>query len=354
MNDSDRRAIQSAIDKAIAQVAEERWKRLAGDVCDPCARTCAAQAIYTALGSLKELKQDGIPNYDDDWVALFYLTWYQPRQINLVYSVLSGIRTSKSSDGPEQLKPDIFGFGTDTVRFIDLGCGCLATMFGATLAAADAFAQGQEIPEIVFDCIDTSPGMIQIGNETWGRFRDFMRHIDQGHPVCRVIEKTKMIPHTGDSKPASLTRDDRCFVTAIHCAYSSTSGKLKDELDELVRRFNPVAVFLTTRSHKERLLDYIFSPKRSGIDYCLISSDTDINQQLESRNLGRTTEWRKNLKHKLANDLYHQSRPVRIGENVIPIGQDYSRYLMRSVKWWKNDSCFRIHVREGMDIKKCY
>lgn len=349
MNDSDRRAIQSAIDEAIAQVAEEQWKRLAGDVCDPCARTCAAQAIYTALGSLYELKRDGIPNYDDDWVALFYLTWYQPRQINLVYSVLSGIRTSKSSDGSEQIKPDVFGFGTDTVRFIDLGCGCLATMFGVTLAAADAFAQGQEIPEIVFDCIDTSPGMIQIGNETWGRFRDFMRYIDQDHPVCRVIEKTKMISHTGGSKPSNSTSDGLCFVTAIHCAYSSTSGELKNALDELVRRLNPVAVLLTTHSRKKRLLDYVFTQKTFQE-----SSVTETSQLLESRYLERTTEWRKTLRGMFANELRRLVPRYPNGENEIPIGTDRSEYLMRSVPWWKNDSCFRIHVRGGMDIKKCY
>ena len=41
-----------------------------------------------ALRSLKELQQGRKADYGNEWVAIFYLTWYQPRQIQLAYAAL--------------------------------------------------------------------------------------------------------------------------------------------------------------------------------------------------------------------------------------------------------------------------
>ena len=95
--------IWDVLDRAIKEVAEREYQRLSrglscGDV---------AGRVDKALDSLGKLQKREEPDYDCEWVALFYLTWYQPRQINLVYSYLD----CRKVELPERL------------QVVDLGCG---------------------------------------------------------------------------------------------------------------------------------------------------------------------------------------------------------------------------------------
>ena len=342
MNYTDKQSIQTVIDESIAEVAKEEWLLLAGDVHDPRVRACVAESIRNSLSSLDLLSKNRIPNYDN-WDALFYLTWYQPRQINLVYSLLHGIRTSNSSFETTPLLQDVFEFGTETVRFIDLGCGCLATMFAVTLAAADSYMQGQDIPKIEFYCIDSSPAMIQIGHKVWSVFRDTMQRTDPVHPVCSIFEKIhpSFISHTIEPEHYNSGTDTPCFVTAIHCVYSEGIREIKDALDSIIGYFHPVAVLLSTHASKDELLDYVIPTRTYQSEYHLKSSGTDIDQQLENRLMEKTTKWRQTTNSIVSKDLDRLSN-FEIYGSVFSFGPNFSRYLTNSVNWWKNDFSFRF------------
>ena len=66
-------AITVALDKAIAATAERELQRLIQDR-DPIE---IAKKICGALRGLEKLQSGEMPEYDE-WVALFYLLWYQP------------------------------------------------------------------------------------------------------------------------------------------------------------------------------------------------------------------------------------------------------------------------------------
>ena len=83
MDEKTRAAVTNALDVAIAQVAQKEISRLsAGLSPDEIAKN-----ICVALHELESLQQGGMPNYGNEWVAVFYLLWYQPAQINLAYTL---------------------------------------------------------------------------------------------------------------------------------------------------------------------------------------------------------------------------------------------------------------------------
>ena len=345
MNCNEKLTIQTAIDTAIATVAEEQFLTLAGDIEDSSTKWQVAEAIYASLGSLDLLRKDQIPNYNR-WDALFYLTWYQPSQINLVYSLISENSVSSSEGEPPDLMPSLFETGSDTVRIADFGCGCLATSFGVALAAADAYSRGQDIPEIIVDCIDSSPDMIHIGQKTWDRFRETILSVDRDHPICSVLEKinSRVLSQTSESKPNIASEYVPCIVTAIHCLYTRTIGTVKRALDELISCLNPVAVILTTDTSKENLLDSVFSQKSTQTNYRLLSSGEEPQTRLESSFLKSTTEWRQKLNSMFSDDLFRLSHFKFNGE-CFSFGRDYRSYLINNVKWWKNDFCHRVFIQ---------
>ena len=66
------------LEGAILEVAKSEYARLSAGL----APHQVATRVGDALESLGGLRRGVAPAYDE-WDALFYLTWYQPRQINL-------------------------------------------------------------------------------------------------------------------------------------------------------------------------------------------------------------------------------------------------------------------------------
>ncbi len=132
-----------------AEVASEKYKRLSEElslIAMPRITDCAL-----TLRQLKGLQSGVMPNYDQ-WVAPFYLSWYQPGQINLAYSMITAIANAK-------------GVFTETgkLHVVDFGSGVLAMQFEVALAAADAIRDEQTIDEILIDSLDSITAMINIG-----------------------------------------------------------------------------------------------------------------------------------------------------------------------------------------------
>ena len=352
MNNNHIQTIQIAFDEAIAKVAEDQWSILTDSLKEPCARTRAAEAVYESLCSLDQLSKDMIPRYNN-WDALFYLTWYQPRQINLVYSLLSKVGTSKSSDETISLKLDLFVSGYGSVRIIDFGCGCLATMFAVALAATDTNELGEEVPEIVIDCIDTSQEMMDIGIKTWTLFRDTIRRIDRHHPVCNIFDKIspKMVPYSYNSTPCPSANEVPCLISAIHCVYNQTICETKSALISHINHLNPVAVLLTTHSSKVSLLDIVFPHGSFQNYYSRGASGNEINLRFKSSYLDKTSKWRGIINSRLGEDLYRVSRFELYGNSYLR-GLDPTRYLTNNVNWWKNDFCYKVLLKKDIYKKR--
>lgn len=141
--------IWKLLDQAIQETARSEFIRL-DERLTP--KEDVRRKVESALKSLDLLRSgDGVPDYDDPWTAVFYLTWFQPRQVNLIYSHL------KRSN--ERLPQGL--------RVVDLGCGCSATMFALAVFAATS---GQHEARISVHGLDPSRAMRQLGLQLWGAF----------------------------------------------------------------------------------------------------------------------------------------------------------------------------------------
>ena len=118
-------SVRAALDRAIAEVAEAEYGRLAHGV-PPDAQ---ATQVDAALQSLRRLQQGTPPDYDSDWVVLFYLTWYQPRQVHLAYAAL---RQYVSANNPPQC-------------VVDYGCGALAVQLALAIALTEEDCAGAAV-----------------------------------------------------------------------------------------------------------------------------------------------------------------------------------------------------------------
>lgn len=118
-----------ALDKAITKVVCDEFNRISKNLSD----VETAQKVEYALDQLSKLQRGVMPKYDE-WVALFYASWYQPAQINLAYSMITDM-VKEICDGALT--------STGKLYVYDFGCGALAMQFGVALAAADALRNGQ-------------------------------------------------------------------------------------------------------------------------------------------------------------------------------------------------------------------
>lgn len=175
-------SIGRLIDRAVAEVAEREFRRL---TCDLSEEETVDQ-VHSALEELGKLgKSGGTPAYDCELVALFYLTWYQARQINLVYSLLD----QRSVRLPRRL------------HVVDLGCGAMAVQFALAVFAATSDQAGTRIS---LSGIDDSRPMIAVGVELWNCFRKMIREEARGFRATETI-------HQLDRVTTAISKEHRTF-----------------------------------------------------------------------------------------------------------------------------------------------
>ena len=116
--------IADALDKTIATVAEQEFNRLCRGLND----FQVAEQVAIALDELEKLQGRGSPDYNNDWVALFYVTWYQPRQINVALAILRQLYEETLHEETKTNHP---------VEIIDVGCGALSVQFATAIAATE-------------------------------------------------------------------------------------------------------------------------------------------------------------------------------------------------------------------------
>ncbi len=236
-----------ALDKAIAKVAEDEYGRLsAGLTPEEC-----AQQVEDALQALSGLASGERPEYTE-WEALMYLTWYQPRQVHLVYSVL-----------PRPFPPD------GQLRVVDLGCGAWAVQLAIAILAAEA----PSVKEISVRGIDPSLAMRRLGWKLWAAFLDEAK--ESG--LDRLVQVTTAMSRSSGSSDyqtwvaSAERREDGSenglsWLTAVHAVYQDNWSELKQVYRDVHRRVAPSVELVTTsrRTKKEDLVRVLVSQPCGG------------------------------------------------------------------------------------------
>ena len=286
MNDNDRQNIEIAIDDAIETVACNEFKRLVSGLRshDMDDLIYLVGSIQKSLRALKDLERGRLPDYND-WDSVFYLSWYQPGQINLANNLLNRIHGCAKA-------VDVFGLCNGKTHFIDYGCGSLAMMFALSIHAADFIAQDRTPYDVEIDCIDISPAMMRLGQKTWNKFLDIMNKRHQDHPICVFLENVDFHSHLRVTTLTKQSSDTPSYLSAFHCAYEDNVDHVNFDLSFLIREYNPMGVFLTTNWKKEEVLNRV-SPIN---DYdCYKSMSLEVTPPLFSGELIKTTKLRQKL-----------------------------------------------------------
>ena len=268
------------LDEAITTTAEQEFNHLRSAVNNDAQ---VAKNVSEAVRSLRKLQFGEEPEYNE-WVALFYLTWYQPRQINLALYILQELyedtRRRLGSDFP--------------LHIIDVGCGALAVQFAAAILAAEYQREGNDL---TVNGIDPSEPMKRIGKALWSQFRLFLGDHSDLSDLSRTCNHMANGSELFDSHTSYSCSDGghswglpttERWITAVHASYKSNWTKIKHALEALRDRYSPSAILIT--SHRSR-----------GDVVLFVAGEEFHQQQLGPKvlplqgELTKTTEWRTDL-----------------------------------------------------------
>ena len=269
----NQQAIKDALDKAIVVVAEEEFQRLSSGL--PLHEI--ADRVDCALKELEKLQWGEIPKYKDEWVALCYLTWYQPSHINLAYSIIkaSGVRLK------------------DRLHIVDFGCGALAMQFAVALSVADALDDSQSFNRVRVDSIDTSKPMISIGKKLWKQFKAELVKNPNSQTLQLACDMVK--PRVNKTiRPWG----DHCWISAIHAIYNKNLTDVHDALNDHVSDLMPSMWFTTTQFSNRALLRTIW-PENDGIYKQQHKSNANVIPRFNG-SCEATSRWRRNLRNQIS------------------------------------------------------
>ena len=272
------------LDEAIAAVAEQEFNRLRRITNDDVQ---LAENINAALDSLAKLQYGVKPEYNE-WDALFYLTWYQPRQINLALTILPGLYEDARTD-----------LGANfSLHIIDVGYGALAIQFAMAILATEYQLEGKDV---TVNGIDPSEPMKKIGEALWLEFWSIL----SGHPdlsdlsrVCDYITNNCGFfdSHTSyccfDGGFSRVNPRPVCWIMAVHAIYESNKDKIKRALQALQGQYSPSVILVTAHESKRGIARYVTG---EGFRFNkLDSAELKFHGELRE-----TTEWRRCLVNRL-------------------------------------------------------
>ena len=275
MDEQTKQSVTSVLDKTIAFVAASEFNRLSRGL----SQFQIAMKVESALKELEKLQDGEIPNYSDEWVALFYLTWYQPSHINLTCSIIEATTA----------------FLNDELHVVDFGCGALAMQFGLALAAAGAIKQGLLLSEIRIDSIDTSEPMINIGKRTWEQFK---QELDNNPHLAHVRQATSIMDTRTHSSIAVAEWGGDSRVSAIHAVYKNNLPQVQEALNYLVNTHEPSMWFATTHWYNSGLLWNLWDSDNKLYKRQIIPSE---RHAILDGLCELTRAWRRNLRSRISN-----------------------------------------------------
>ncbi len=339
-------SIQVALDDALVTVAHECWFHLAGELDSSDSKLYAARKVESSLISLRLLQTGGMPTYND-WDALFYLTWYQPKQINVLYSLLQWMKKDWTVKKRPWWNGDIFDFSEGNTHVIDYGCGTFATMFAIAIAAARSHSLGKQVSKITVDNIDKSPAMTKLGKRIWDEFIGIMVLRHPNHPLCGILNKIEYEIHLQSRRFRKKLENTQCFVVAMHCVYEDSLRETRSDLSHICSHFEPCGVLITSHKSKLNLLERV-CPDVMKKTLLEIPYQPEMPSQFGSSKLDRTTEWRQLLANKLAKNRY---RLIESGfDSRGGINPDSLGLLQREVTW-HTKSANKTLIRNDVGIQ---
>jgi len=178
--------------------------------------------VNNALDELTKLGIGEMPDYGDEWLVPFYVSWYQYGHAHLASAIFRHL-FEKNTDlsRPEPL------------HVIDLGCGALAAQIGFAAFMRQKPEAVRNIPEIVFHNIDTSEAMKDIGRELWdglgcADIRPFY------HKSAADLDKVPMT---------------RSILIVMHAIYRENRHEMDESVDRIRRDHRPSVSVMTTNRH---------------------------------------------------------------------------------------------------------
>lgn len=264
-------SIRAALDRAVAEVAAAEYSRLAHGL----PLEDEARQVNAALQSLLGLQQGTPPNYDSEWVVLFYVTWYQPRQIHLAYAAL---RQHISADNPPPC-------------VVDYGCGAWAVQFALAIALTEEQHAGATIHGL-----DPSAPMMRLGQELWSKFNEVLGQHFPNDDLAQclainlefIAESSRTHECLADAVPHLPVPITDCWFTAVHAIYQTNANDLQDVLRPAEDDDAPVFALVTFNVHSDRVPFF----RNLGFETAALA-DAWVGDCPE------TTRWRRHLANRL-------------------------------------------------------
>lgn len=270
--------VLQALDEAVAECATRNYDRLRTGL----RGRERAKSINDALKSLSLLQEGGEPSYGP-WDSLFYLTWYQPRQIHLAYAVL------------RQLYPRGF---QSPVHVIDLGCGAWAVQFALALWTTNE-RKGGDPDQVIVHGIEPSVAMRRLGGELWDALRGtadrygltaLVETVDAMTVRCVTYESLSAYAYSPAVRDASRFG---CGLTSLHAVYESTFQELGEQVAWLRSERKVNWEIFTTHRSKRRELEAVVE---GGFGPRLLPQPLwEGPKPIWEGCLPRTTAWRRRL-----------------------------------------------------------
>ena len=181
----------------------------------------------------------GEPDFDDPWIALFYLLWYHPRQVNLFYSIFRPLLESQAAADPP----------CSAFQIVDFGCGALAAQMGLMLAYHSAF-EPDHMPHVAITNIDRSKSMTAFGRHLW---TEWSRELDRAgltnlHDLCNAVPfKTA---HHRIAKVTNVNENAIRYLIASNVAFPSNLDAVHQDLARLWSDVRPDSAIVTTIGYR--------------------------------------------------------------------------------------------------------
>ena len=292
------------LDKAIVTVAEQEFDRLRSAASDD------AQVAENAAEAVKSLAlmQYGRQPAFNEWDALFYITDYQPGQINFALQVLEGLIREPSE-----------GLGRDVpLHIIDVGCGAIAVQFAAAMLATSYQVDGAEI---VVKGIDTRTSMKNIGAILWNQFRalvDQCPELSELSHACGALTKRAEVYDSyasfcrAEVSPSHADARPECWLASLNPVFEANIDEIAVALQSVHERYSP-NVTLAACFELKLVIDRYFS----GAD---LQSKGPRKEELPFRGkLPKTSKWRTELVAELSRLLQQPINRNVAGLLEIPV-----------------------------------
>ena len=311
----DKNVIANLLDDAIATAGRTEFDQLSNGM----SSSDIAANVEGALGALADLSRGNPPDYGNQWVALFYLLWYQPKQINLAYNLIEGMLLERRHGQKLVLN------NQERLHIIDFGCGTLAFQFALGLSLAKAIDLNESVPEIRVHSIDSSESMIELGKSCWDSFKSRISGIEGCENLSQAFNSVIPSYHVNIDTIAARELSADYWLSAIHAVYPVNKEQVQGRLAFLYEHYSPTVGFITSHSRNSYLVDSI-----SPVEVPRYQMSQWVSGELLGDALPITTQMRKDVLTSIRNRL----SPVRGNLGII------DPFLRKSVTWqWRFAAC---------------